>query len=206
MTLPPIYHFTDINDLGAILAAGELRCHRTADCAVDVADHTIKSRRMSKRVPCGPRGTVGDYVPFYFARRSPMLFRIQRGGVEGVSSNPRRIVYLVSSTEAVFEAGYACVFTDGNAAAAFTEFHDDTGGLDEVIDWPLMKATQWANSNDDPDRRRRRCAEFLLHQAMPFELVDELGVYDATVRRQVGAAVAAAGWEIAVRIRGGWYF
>jgi hypothetical protein len=67
-----------------------------------------------------PRGAVGEYVPFYFAPRSPMLFRIQRGGVEGVSSDPSRLAYVVSSTEAVLEAGLAYVFTDGNAAAAFT--------------------------------------------------------------------------------------
>lgn len=116
--MPRIYHFTDIGNLAPILAVGELRCHGTADCAVDVADATIKSRRMTKRVSCGPSGAVGEYVPFYFAPRSPMLFRIQRGGVEGVSSHPSRLLYLVSSTEAVLEAGQACVFTDGNAAAA----------------------------------------------------------------------------------------
>jgi hypothetical protein len=77
--VPVIYHFTDVANLASILNADELRCHSTADCAVDVADATIKSRRMSKRVPCRPGGTVGDYVPFYFAPRSPMLFRIQRG-------------------------------------------------------------------------------------------------------------------------------
>lgn len=161
---------------------------------------------MSKHVSCGPGGTVGEYVPFYFAPRSPMLFRIQRGGVEGVSSDPARLVYVVSSAEAVVEAGHACVFTDGNAAAAFTEFHDDADQLGDVVDWRLMKATQWANTTDDPDRRRRRGAEFLVHEALPFELVHELGVYDAAARSAVFAAAADAGWDVAVRIRANWYF
>lgn len=141
VALPAIYHFTDVDNLALILAADELRCHSTADCAVDVADATIKSRRMSKRVRCGPGGAVGDYVPFYFAPRSPMLFRIQRGGVEEVSSDPSRLVYVVSSTGAVLEAELAYVFTDGNAAAAFTMFHDDADQLGDVVDWRLMKAT-----------------------------------------------------------------
>jgi hypothetical protein len=99
---------------------------------------------------------VGDYVPLYFEPRSPMSFRIQHGGVDGVSPDPDRIVYLVSSTEAVLEAGQAYVYTDGNAAAALTEFHDDANLLDKVVDWPLMRAIQWANTTEDPDRRRRR--------------------------------------------------
>lgn len=161
---------------------------------------------MSKRVPCGPGGTLGEYVPFYFAPRSPMLFRIQHGGVENVSSDPARLVYLVSSTEAVVAAGREYVFTDGNAAAAFTEFHDDAEHLGEVVDWPLMKATMWANTPADPDRRRRRGAEFLVHQALPFELVDKCCVYDAAARSAVAAAAADAGWEVEVRIRRNWYF
>jgi hypothetical protein len=204
--VPRIFHFTDVDNLGAIFAAGELRCHSMADCAVDVADATIKSRRMSKRVPCGPGGTVGDYVPFYFAPRSPMLFRIQRGGVDDVSPDPSRLVYLTSSTEAVLDAGHACVFTDGNAAAAFTEFHDDVAQLHDVVDWELMRATMWANTPDDPDRRRRRGAEFLVHQALPLELIEELGVYDGRAQSAVAAAAARGSRDDAVRNRSSWYF
>ena len=40
-----------------------------------------------------------------------MLFRIQHGGVENVSSDPARRVYLGSSTEAVVAAGQEYVFT-----------------------------------------------------------------------------------------------
>ena len=46
--MPPTYPFTDLANLGSILAAGELRCHSTADCSVDVADATIKSRHDPK--------------------------------------------------------------------------------------------------------------------------------------------------------------
>jgi hypothetical protein len=81
---------------------------------------------------------------------------------------------------------------------AFTEFHDDADRLDQVVDWPLMRATMWANTRDDPDRRRRRGAEFLVHQALPFELVDELGVYDRDARSAVAAAAADAGWDVDV--------
>ena len=120
LALPQIYHFTDVANLPEILAAGELRCHRIARTVVDVGDASIKSRRGLINVTCGPRGKVCDYVPFYYAARSPMLYSIMCGNVPDGNPDQRRLVYLVSSTEAVYEAGLACVFTDGNAATAFT--------------------------------------------------------------------------------------
>ena len=82
--LPRIYHFTDVANLPAILAAGELRCHRMAANAVDVGDPSIKSRRALIDVKCGPGGKVCDYVPFYYAPRSPMLYSIMCGNVPDV--------------------------------------------------------------------------------------------------------------------------
>ena len=204
--MPPIYHFTDVDNLERILEADELRCHAMADCATDVADSTIKGRRMTKGVPCGPGGMVGDYVPFYFAPRSPMLFRIQQGGVEGVSSDPARLVYLVSSTEVMLNAGLRCVFTDGNAASAITDFYDDQQLLDQVVDWPLMRATYWYNTPEDGDRRRRRQAEFLVHGAVPLDLINELGLYDPGVGASVQEIAVASGRNVTIRVRSGWYF
>lgn len=161
---------------------------------------------MTKPVACGPGGVVGDYVPFYFATRSPMLFRIQAGGVEGVSPDQTRLAYLVSSTEAVVDAALPHVFTDGNAAAAFSEFYEDVAMLDEIVDWPLMRARMWANTPEDPDRRRRRGAEFLVHGELPLELAHQFGVYDEQARSFVTAAADEEGWELSVRVRRGWYF
>jgi hypothetical protein len=204
--LSAIYHFTDVDNLEGILAARSVRPHRAAPCVVDIADEAIKNGRTRVDVPCGPGGKVCDYVPFYFAPRSPMLFRIKCGGVEGVSSDQRRIVYLVSSTEAVLDPGHRCVFTDGNAAAAFTAFHEDPELLSEVVDWPLMRAHYWANTPEDSDRRRRRCAEFLVHEALPLEFITEIGVYDDDVRLRLARLTREAGLSIAVRVRSDWYF
>lgn len=204
--MPAIYHFTDIGNLEGILRDGELRCHRMAATAVDVGDASIKSRRTVIPVPCGPRGMVCDYAPFYYAPRSPMLFSIKSGNVPDVSPDQRRLVYLVSSTEAAYEAGLACVFTDGNAAKAFTEFHDHGANLAEVVDWPLMRARYWFNTFEDPDRRRRRMAEFLVQGALPLELVTELAVCDEGVASHVAALLRDAGVTISVAIRRDWYF
>jgi len=76
--LASILHFAHGRNLPTVLAAGELQCHRSAATVVDVADVSIKARRTTIAVGCGPGGVVGDYVPFYFAPRSPMLFRLHR--------------------------------------------------------------------------------------------------------------------------------
>lgn len=202
--LPAIYHFTDLENLPRILADTEVRCHRIAPTAVDVGDASIKSRRTLIDVTCGPGGKVCDYVPFYYAPRSPMLYSIMRGNVPGVAPEQRRLAYLVSSTEAAYDAGLPCVFTDGNAATAFTRVRDDPSELAELVDWPLMQATYWYNTPEDPDRRRRRMAEFLVHETLPLELVTGIGVYDRAGQALI--ATMAGGSTIPVAIRRDWYF
>jgi hypothetical protein len=156
--MPPIYHFTDFDNLESILEARALQCHRDAPTAVDVGNQSIKGNRQLIDVDCGLGDKVCDYVPFYFATRSPMLFSIKSGNVEGVSPNQRRLLYFVSSTEAAYDAGLDCVFTDGNAAMSITEFDDDPANLATLVDWEVMELTYWANTDEDPDRRRRRMA------------------------------------------------
>jgi hypothetical protein len=149
---------------------------------------------------------VGDYVPFYYAPRSPMLFSIKCGNVPGVSSNQRRLVYLVSSTQAVYSGGLDCVITDGNAAVYITKFSEQEADLATMVDWPLMNERIWRNTDEDPDRVRRRMAEFLVHQALPLGLVSEIGVMDSHVQAYVAKLAANRGRDVGIAIRRSWYF
>jgi hypothetical protein len=203
--MPPIYHFTDIDNLKGIFEAGELRCYRVAPTAVDVGNQSIKANRSRRLVNCGPRGMVGDYVPFYYAPRSPMLFSIKCGNVEGVSPDQRRLVYLVTSTEAIYSAGLACVMSDGNAATMITKFGDDPEDLDMEVDWELMKERIWRNTPEDPDRVRRRMAEFLVHEAVPLELISGVAVINTQIRKFVASLATEHRCETTVAIRPNWY-
>lgn len=82
-----IYHITHIRNLPSILEAGGLisssRLQQQGIIYVDIAYQSIQNRRANTRVPCGAGGVLHDYVPFYFAPRSPMLCTIHRGGVPG---------------------------------------------------------------------------------------------------------------------------
>jgi hypothetical protein len=204
--LPRILHFTHGRNLPAIFTAGELQAHSAAGTIADIADASIKARRTTIGVGCGPGGVVGDYVPFYFAPRSPMLFRLEREHGEGNGDGQRPLVYAVADSDLVVAAGLQCVFSDGNAAHGLTQFSAELTQMGATVDWPLMGAVVWANTPEDGDRVRRRQAEFLVHGAVPLDLVEELAVFDESVRLRVEELLAQTGRALPVVVRRDWYF
>ncbi|MFF5171559.1 DUF4433 domain-containing protein [Micromonospora sp. NPDC000089] len=210
---PLIMHFTHIDNMPAILEAGRLM----ADSAVgvnlvtDVGAAAIKANRRQRRVPCPPGGVVADYVPFYFAERSPMMYRIaceHRDGKAGCyPGGDDPLVYLVGSAERVHDAGLDWVASDGNCAASLTRFSPDLRDLPELVDWALMRETIWKNLPEDGDRVRRRMAEFLVHREFPVNLV--LGYVVRTPARatQLRQVLRAAGIiDAYVDVRQHWYY
>ncbi len=200
-----IYHITHIKNLQRIVAEGGLRCDRRAQelKSVNIGHRHIKERRLRRAVLLGPKGTVGDYVPFYFAPRSPMLYVISKRGVVGYTEGDQPVIYLCSTAEAVAKAGLHWVFTEGHADMEYTDFFDDLKDLNK-IDWGLMQAKYWMDTDDDPDRTRRRQAEFLVHEFFPWELVAYVGVYDHSIAEMVGNIVKRRIPEVG--IQRGWYY
>jgi hypothetical protein len=134
-----------------------------------------------------------------------MLFAISRGNVEGFTGGQQSIVHLVSTAQAVQAAGLGFVFTDGHGIMAFTEFFDDLAHLDEV-DWPLMEARYWADTDDDLDRKRRRQAEFLVHRRFPVALIQGIGVINEGKKQETEALLTEFGLAIPVAVKRGWYY
>lgn len=200
-----IYHITHLHNLQRITAEGGLHCDRDAQKVknVNIGHMHIKERRLNRAVPVGSRGTVGDYVPFYFAPRSPMLYAISRGAVEGYTEGQKPVIYLRSTVEAVVKAGLRWVFTEGHADMLFTDFFDDLKDL-EKVDWALMRARYWTDTDEDPDRKRRRQAEFLVQNFFPWELVSYIGVYDLSIAQAVGEIIKGGSPEVGVQR--GWYY
>jgi ssDNA thymidine ADP-ribosyltransferase, DarT len=140
-------------------------CRQQQITGVEIGYDHIKRRRARRVVPCGGRGTLADYVPFYFAPRSPMLYAITRGQVSAEAARTDQIVYLVSSTQSLRRAGLTVVASNRHAELDYAELSDLDGDLDHdgFVDWPLMTAKYWNNTPDDPDRKERRQAECLVH-------------------------------------------
>jgi len=86
-----------------------------------------------------------------------------------------------------------------------TDFFCDFADLNR-IDWPLIAAKWWNDTNDDPDRSRRRQAEFLVHRFFPWDLVTEIGVANAQAATRVNTAISSARHVPAVIVRQAWYY
>lgn len=198
-----LYHITSISNLLTLLQCGELRSknrlQRSQTQYASIAYEHIQNRRASITVPCGSRGNLHDYVPFYFAARSPMLYAIHKGYVQGYEEGQQSILHLVTSTEAIADAALEFVFSDGHAVVSYTNFYNDLTLLPDVIDWEIMGAKVWHDTHEDGDRKRRRQAEFLVYQSVPWSLICGIGVHNRTVANQVTQTLEKYGQTTDVR-------
>lgn len=205
----PIIHFTHGRNLPGILAAGCIEADsfvdRSAALKVEGADLVVKARRRQRRVPLAPFGHVADYVPFYFAPRSPMLFTLAKGTISTYEEGQNPLIYLVSSTSTLAAHG-SCLFSDGNCASILTRIFDNLSLIASVVDWQVMHARMWANTPDDQDRMRRRMAEFLVHGRVPVACITEIAVRHETMKQQVDQILADHCVAIPICTRPQWYF
>lgn len=178
-----LFHMTHVKNLPSIfknkglLAYSEIAAQNTS--YKDIANSSIQVRRSGTHVPVSPGGDLHDYVPFYFAPRSPMLFSVINNGI-----NQRDIVYFVTETSKIQQSGLPYIFTDGHAIMFLTEFYSRLDDLDKV-DWAIMKELYWADTEEDPDRKRRRQAEFLVHRQVPLDLFTGFAVIDEEMKNKV---------------------
>jgi ssDNA thymidine ADP-ribosyltransferase, DarT len=210
MTMHRIMHFTHIRNLAGILRAGCLRADASVDRAsalqVEAADLAIKASRKEISVTLAPYGRVADYVPFYFAPRSPMLYKLHKGGVPTYTEGQDPLVHLVSAAETVIHAGMSCLFSDGNCAAYVTQVFDDMSLLDSMIDWEVMDALIWKNTAEDPDRMRRRMAEFLVHDHVPISCLASVVVRTEAAKQRAVDTLGTHRVALPVQTPPGWYF
>jgi len=114
------------------------------------------------------------------------------------------VVHLVSTVQAIQEAGERFVFTDGHATMALSGFYEDPVDLAH-IDWALMESRYWFDTAQYPDRKRQRQAELLVHRFFPWELVTMIGVLSDAMRRRAEAALADVEHRPVVQVRPDWY-
>lgn len=202
----PIYHITHVNNLSSILNSGGLiACNQLKQQQTnytDIAHQTIQDRRATIIVPCSVGGFLPDYVPFYFAPRSPMLCSIyyKRG-----KSYQNEVLHLVSEAGTIKASNLDFAFTDGHAIMAFSEFYDDLKDLSQ-IDWQIMKETYWNDNSNDNDRKRRRQAEFLVHKCCPWTLIKEIGVINDKIKIKVEKILQNQKHQPSVKICSQWYY
>jgi ssDNA thymidine ADP-ribosyltransferase, DarT len=204
-----IFHITCVSNLTSILSKGGLYAknqHQQKGINyIDIAYQNIQDSRANTRVPCGARGNLHDYVPFYFAPRSPMLYAIHGGNVNNYPHGQESIIHLVSKAQSTQRISCRFVFTDGHGTMRLTRFFDELNDLDK-IDWEIMKRQFWRDTPEDGDRKRRRQAEFLVHQFFPWNLVTCIGVINGEMKTHVEQILQDSTHRPTVVIHREWYY
>jgi hypothetical protein len=134
-----------------------------------------------------PSITLGDYIPFYFGVKMPMLYVAQHGGnfVEH-STHPSDIVYLVCSVINIVSSKTDFIFTDGHATDMLTSFYNATkvNDLTDIIDWKAIKAPFWGG-NENLDIKRKKQAEFLVSDDLPPNQIVGIGCYNENAHNKL---------------------
>lgn len=204
-----LYHITHYRNLPSIFEQGGLVAHcmikgSRIPC-IDIANVGVQNKRSLTSIPIPPYGTLHDYVPFYFAPKSPMLYAIHKGYVEGYKEGQDEIVYLLSRIDLIHRSGLAYLFTDGHTIMKFTGFYHDLADLNK-IDWKVMQSSFWFDTEEDPDRKRRRQAEFLVHQFVPVGLMIGIAVKDNEMKQKVERLLQQYHHDKPVVVRPHWYY
>jgi len=128
---------------------------------VPIGDRTLISTRNDFLLNNGRR--LGEYIPFYFGIRTPMLYVIQMGFNMVTPTPAENIVYCITSVQKIIELQLDFVFTNGHAVDCFTTQYtpEDINNIDNIIDRKAVMAKYWRDDND-LDLKRRKEAEFLV--------------------------------------------
>jgi hypothetical protein len=202
-----IYHITHKKNLPPIIRGDGLSCDSkmAGGKCVTIGYQSLKDRRAEKLVNVSKGGTLADYVPFYFAPRSPMLYRISRGSVDSYKGGQAPIIYLVSTVEDVNGKGIPFFFTDGHAVMELSEQYEAVSDLNKV-DWRVLEGKYWYDTDQDGDRSRRRQAEFLVHDFFPWSLVQQVVVINSEMKKCVENMIDKATHKPKVVVNSAWYY
>lgn len=194
-----LFRITHIENLPHVQTNGVT--HRNSSKAnsnfIPIGDPTLIHTRRKKvvEVTNGQDGqkafsiVLGDYIPFYFGTRMPMLYVIQNGGnFVDEAINPEHIVYIVSTLKKIIDSGLNFYFSDGHATDAFTTFYDKNhvGYIKDIIDWNAVKMFYWGGSENLNEKRKKQ-AELLVKGDIDTNLISGYICYNAKAQKKLKA-------------------
>lgn len=203
-----LYRIIHIDNLKYILQTGVITSP-TSDFAdpnyIGIGDASLKLERKIREIPVEPFGTFSDYVAFYFGSRSPMLYEIYHGYNGVTKRNQEEIIYLVSSYEKVEELGLPYIYFDGHGYHKFSQVYNSRAGL-EMVDWEAVKSKQWFDTEMDPDKKRRKQAEFLIFNDVPLPAIIGIGVYNKSAEEKTHRLLSEENIDIKTVVIPNWFY
>jgi hypothetical protein len=197
-----IYHITDLANLPGILAAGGLQSDKAMGAIAhsEIGYSHIKVRRLTEiRIPCCANAFVGEFVPFYYCPRSPMLYTINKGNTGRPTGCQSTIVHLVSRTEVGMSLGRPWAISDGNAGAFHTTFMAAPEALD-TLDWAAIETNHWSG------KVHQKHSEFLVKDFFPWEGFDGIGCLNGHAEAELKKLLSGAKHVPQIAVRPDWYY
>ncbi|MXZ90693.1 MAG: DUF4433 domain-containing protein [Chloroflexi bacterium] len=214
MSFPPgqkLYHITPLDALPDIVKFNHLFSNVIMDQlaigGTNIGISNLKEKRKTMPVPCHEGTFVGDYVPFYFCPRSVMLYLIYRGNHHELAYKGGQgpILHLEYDLQEVLNWANVqqrpWAFSLSNASAFYTQFRCQVEEMDR-INWGAVAALDW----QAPEIKEGKQAEFLVHESVPWHLVQRIGVISQPIATGVLSTIAHADHRPTVQIIQGWYY
>jgi len=216
-----LFHITAIGNLSAICLSGALVSkNSSAQNSIsyqNIAHGGAQGARSNKSIPNPPGGGLHDFVPFYFAPRSPMLFAINNGRVAGCNYRQADILHFETTVAHVQQYTQDIVFYDRNATLMFSAAYTDLRLLPKKVDWSLITEQptldgfcKYFQSNPNNqryvDRMEKRQAEFLVKTRVSLNQMTRIGVCSEQKATLVRSILVQHGMNITVEVKTDWYF
>lgn len=190
-----LFRMTHINNIPHILQHGIT--HKNSKNAnndyIKIGDSSLISTREKKEVAVtnGSNVTIkkivlGNFIPFYFGVRMPMLYVVQHGGNFTTQTPASDIIYLVCSLDKILRLDVEFYFTDGHATDNLTTFYDKSyiNQLNSILDWNAIKSQYWGGE-DNLEIKRKKQAEFLVKDDLPPDVILKYLCYDDKARKRL---------------------
>lgn len=160
------FRITHIDNIPDVLVHGICRPNspNANPCYIPIGEQPLIETRQTLPIP-GTDKTIGDFTPFYFGPRQPMLYSIQHGYSDTIRREAGEIVYCVVRLRALLDGHYTGWFTDGHARAATTRFFplEQIGEADQLVRYEDVFRQQWGSDADPTGEwRRLKQAELLI--------------------------------------------
>jgi hypothetical protein len=193
-----IYRMTHIENIPHILKFGITHKNslNSNPNFVAIGDLSLIDNRSTKEVRIdngdfldfsAPTIILGNFIPFYFGLKMPMLYVVQNGGnFVKQATRAEDIVYLACSLNLIINSDLTYYFCDGHATDNFTNFFDETkiSELPTIIDWNAVKSPYWGGQ-ENLNLKRKKQAEFLILGDVPPNFIIGYGCYNNIAKNKL---------------------
>lgn len=209
----PVFRMTHVQNIAHILEHGIT--HRNSERAnpdyVSIGDGSLIGTRDAKQIWVNngetfsfdhAQITLGNFTPFYFGSRMPMLYVIQKG-FNGVKKRAaEEIVYCGCLLQSIIDSGLSYYFTDGHATDNFSSCYDQSkvNEIENIVDFKAVKVTDWTAARD---LKRKMEAELLVAGDVPVGCIAAFACYNEAAKQEL---IRIGVDESLIHIRPNYYF